>query len=138
MNAKRAVFGGSAERKRNKYNVAPKWQRTFEGIVYDSKAECDRARELRILLKAGEIRQIVEQKRFELGVPENVYIADFMVTDREGRVWVEDVKGKETAKFKHDKRLWRSYGPCPLVILTRRGRSWSKEVIEPDNRESDA
>lgn len=127
MNRNLAFFG---RRKRNKYNVAPVVDRTFRGKVYASKAECIRAQELRMLMQAGEIRQVIEQPRFELGIPENVYIADFQVTDRDGTVWVEDVKGVETAKFKHNKRLWRRYGKCPLVLFKRKGDGWAKEIVE--------
>lgn len=137
-NAANAKFGGGARtRKRNKYGVAPAWQRTFEGTLYASKAECIRAQELRLLLKSGEIRQIVEQPHFELGIPENLYVADFKLTRSDGTVWVEDVKGAETREFRKNKKLWRKYGKYTLVILTRKGSGWTKEVIEPENMEAE-
>ena len=35
----------------------------------------------------------------------------------EEKVWAEDVKGVETPAFRKNKRLWKSYGPCPLRII---------------------
>lgn len=110
---------------------APKEQRTFDGVVYPSKAEAQRAAELKTLGQMG--YQWSRQPRFELGVPENVYVADFLVTAPDGHQWAEDVKGWSTPKFNRDKRLWRSYGPMPLRILKRSGNGWKIELIEARN-----
>ena len=86
-----------------------------------SKKEAKRAQELRLLEKAGKIRNLREQVRYELIPPLNkgqramCYIADFVFD--EGRpfgLWVEvveDVKGFRTQVYKIKKRLmqWR-YG----------------------------
>jgi hypothetical protein len=103
---------------------------TYNGRSYASKAEATRAQVLDHLKAAGQIRDWTPQPRFRLGCPENVYIADFDVLGADGRRWVEDVKGHETAKFKRDKKLWRAYGPCPLHVL----RGGSRVVIEPRER----
>ena len=102
----------------------------YNSVRYASAAEAARAMELDVLLRAMEIQSWEHQPRFELGVPENVYVADFRITGPRGRVWVEDVKGMRTAKFNRDVRLWKSYGPCPLHILTRKGQGWEREIIE--------
>ena len=100
---------------------------TYNGVKYRSKAEALRARDLDLDVAGGLIRFWLGQPKFRLGVPENVYVADFLVIALHD-AWVEDVKGVETDKFRRDKRLWLAYGPCPLRVL-RRGRV--VEVIVP-------
>jgi hypothetical protein len=102
----------------------------YDGRSYASKAEATRAQVLDYLKVLGEIREWTPQPRFQLGVPENVYVADFEVLGADGTRWVEDVKGHETAKFRRDKKLWRAYGPCPLHVI----RGGSREVIVPKER----
>lgn len=111
-------------RYRNKYRAVPT---EYNGVRYHSKAEAARAQHLDMLKAAGEVVEWHRQPRFTLGCPENVYVADFLVKDRNG--WhTEDVKGAETAKFRHDKKLWRVYGCQPLHII-RGGKT--VEVIVP-------
>lgn len=109
----------------------------YNGVTYASKAEATRAEELDLWLKSGDVVSVERQPRFTLGCPENVYVADFRVTCSNGSVHVEDVKGCETAKFRHDKKLWRRYGPCPLSIMKHRGARWDVEVIIPDSMKGD-
>ena len=102
------------------FSRPPKYraQRTvYNGLPYASKAEAARARELDMLMKCGQISGWIRQPTFHLGVPENVYRADFLVFGFDGIAWAEDVKGFETKAFKHNKRLWRHYGPCELRII---------------------
>lgn len=113
---------------RNKYKVAPKAERTYNGRVYASKSEMHRAMELDVMVKSGTITYR-HQPRYELGNRHCKYVADFEVTDG-ARTWSEDVKGMPTAKFKRDVRLWRDYGPHPLIILKRKGNGWDREVIK--------
>ncbi len=112
--------------------VAPKEQRTVDGVLYASKSEALRARELKLLFQAGEIRGWQRQPTYELGCPENKYRADFVVYDDFGQAHVEDVKGFEPREFKRWKRLWRKYGKCPLVVLRRRGDRWEREIVNND------
>lgn len=68
------------------------------GCEYDSKKEMKRAKELRILLKAGHIGFLAKQVEFDLGVAK--YIADFVYTDcKTGETIVEDVKSEATKKL---------------------------------------
>jgi hypothetical protein len=123
----------------NKYHAKPT---EYNGVRYASKAEAKRAAELDLLKKNGDIIEWIGQPKFRLGVPENVYVADFLVvapipitipgyreTIQEHDTWVEDVKGKETPKFKHNKKLWKRYGRLPLHIISRSGT----EVVEPED-----
>ena len=112
----------------NKYRA----KRTpYNGVTYASKAEAKRAAEL----DKVDAWWWVGQPKFRLGCPENVYVADFLVVTKDaikgGGVRVEDVKGMETATFKRNKRLWKKYGPCDLVILKRKGNGWTTETITP-------
>jgi hypothetical protein len=109
----RVRFGGG----RNKYRAKPT---IYNGVRYASKAEAARAEALDALVGMRLVAFWVPQPTFRLGCPENVYRADFLVVDADGAVWVEDVKGVETAKFRRDKKLWAAYGPCRLHILGRR------------------
>lgn len=115
----------------NKYGVAPKEARTWEGRTYASKAEMQYAQKLDALVRMGVLASVKPQPTVELGVPENKYRPDFICQTPEGAAYFVDVKGHETAKFKHDKKLWAAYGPAPLHIVKRKGRSFTTvEIIE--------
>jgi hypothetical protein len=112
--------------KRSKYRNVPT---TYNGVRYASRGEAQRAEWLDMQVGLGNVLFWVGQPKFRLGCPENVYVADFLVVTRAG-VYVEDVKGAETAKFKRDKKLWKAYGPCELVIV--RGGNQNNQVLVPD------
>ena len=74
-----------------------------DGIEFDSRKEARRYSELLLLERAGAIQGLQRQVKFEL-IPSQrydgkvierpcTYIADFVYTDKEGRMHVEDVKG---------------------------------------------
>lgn len=118
--------------------MAPREARTYDGVVYASKAEARRASELNLLIRAGEIVGWWAQPTFRLGCPENRYRADFIVVQHSSPdhfhrplIWVEDVKGYRTQSFARWVRLWRRYGQWPLVILTPKKKGWKEERIEP-------
>ncbi len=116
---------GIVRQKRSKYrNVRAE----YNGLHFDSKAEAARAKLLDMMIQGGLVLWWLPQIKFRMGVPENVYIVDFLVVGKDG-IRAEDVKGKETAKFQHDKRLWRAYGPCPLWIV----KVGKIEVIDPND-----
>lgn len=92
-----------------------------DGIKFDSKVEAERYKELRLMEKAGEIRDLVLQPKFLLqdkfkhkGKTERAvkYIADFKYFDvLRGVYVVEDVKGVETEAFKIKRKLFlKRYG----------------------------
>jgi hypothetical protein len=91
---------------------------------YDSKKESKRAGELQLLLKAGIIKELEEQKTFVLQdtfktratIPPHQletiraikYIADFYYFDNEKKVYVaEDVKGFKTKDYIIKSKLFR-------------------------------
>lgn len=117
-------------RKRNKYRVAPKDQRTYKGRVYASMAEMLYLMDvLEPLCASGSLASVDGQTRLTLGIPENVYVPDFACTRRDGSVYYVDVKGVETEKFRHNKRLWKVYGPAPLHIVKRTRSGWKTTII---------
>ena len=119
----------------NKYRVAPKHERTWNGTLYASKTESVRAMELQMMLKGGALLSVDEQPQFKLTLAGIVYVADFRVRDDDGREWIEDVKGVVTARFKVITQLWPYYGTLPLVILKVQGtlgqHTWKRETIVP-------
>ena len=109
---------------RNKYG-AEKCQ--LNGEVFDSKKECRRWQELRILEQAGEISNLRRQVKYVLiptqkestvevrknGTPKRMdrvverecsYLADF-VYEEDGKTVVEDAKGVRTEAYKIKKKL---------------------------------
>ena len=81
----------------------------IDGLTFDSKAESARYVELKNLKEIGVIKGFACQVTFRLSVAS--YRADFLVMDKAGTVWAEDVKGVETAVFKMKKKLWEKEYP---------------------------
>lgn len=96
---------------------------TIDNILFDSCREANRYRELKLLQKAGQIRNLQLQVPFEL-IPTQrepptltktgkekqgalversvVYLADFTYEERTGDIWrsvVEDVKGLKVKEY---------------------------------------
>lgn len=104
----------------SKYHTAPAADRTIGGIRFDSKAEMDRYLFLRMLERAGKIRDLERQVEYVLipaykhpvhGTARAVrYFADFRYLEvSTGRRIVEDVKGAKTDVYRIKKTLllWR-------------------------------
>lgn len=118
--------GGKPPRGRSKYKAQ---KATYRGLHYDSRAEAAYAKHLDRERAVRRILWWVKAPTFRLGVPENVYRPDFLVVAegwyRRGEeswyptatVYLDDVKGKETPKFRRDKKLWASYGPTTLRVV---------------------
>lgn len=89
--------------------VAPKEERTMDGIVFHSKSEMNRYWELKQLEAAGDISGLRLQPTFLLQPAFNHsrsgrvgsirYTADFEYIDRNGEQVVEDVKGHRTERY---------------------------------------
>ncbi len=98
--------------KRSKYGAV---KTVVDGTTFDSKKEAARYSELKAMERAGKIRELQLQPRYEL-VVKNVrvcrYIADSRYYDCEKNRWVvEDVKGLRTAVYKLKKKLMKAlYG----------------------------
>ena len=102
--------------RRSKYGA----QKTeYDGIVFDSKREALRWRELTLLQRAGEIADLQRQVKYIL-VPAQVdengnvaeravsYVADFVYRDaHSGEKVVEDAKGMRTRDYIIKRKLMR-------------------------------
>lgn len=83
-----------------------------DGILFDSKKEAARYKELKQKEAAGEIKNLRRQVRYPLmpkmkiegiKVRATYYIADF-VYEEDGKEVVEDVKGYRTREYRNKKR----------------------------------
>ena len=108
----------------SKYKVAPKAQRTLDNIVFDSKTEMVRYKELVILARAGVIRHLEMQPEFKVFINQQLYCtytADFRYYDEDRRKWIiEDVKSNGTIKetaFKLRKKAAELYHGVEITII---------------------
>lgn len=84
---------------------------TVDGLTFDSLKEASRYEELKLLVRAGEIKDLKRQVPIEI-VPKTDkfravrYIADFTYTlTKNGQPVWEDVKGMKTDLYKLKKKL---------------------------------
>jgi hypothetical protein len=108
----------------SKYKVAPKAQRTLDNIVFDSKTEMNRYKELTILAKAGVIQHLEIQPEFKTFINQQLfctYTADFRYYDEDRAKWIiEDVKSNGTIKdaaFKLRKKAAELYHGVEITII---------------------
>ena len=96
----------------SKYNAR---KTKIDDITFDSRKEAQRYLELKLLLRAGKIRSLRMQVKFEL-IPKQDgeracnYVADFVYEDAvTGQTVVEDTKGVKTRDYiiKRKLMLWR-------------------------------
>lgn len=99
----------------NKFGAVKK---DVDGIRFDSTKESNRYKELKVLVRAGEIKDLRLQVRYDL-IPKQkfsdgssmagtYYLADFVYFDiRKGCEVVEDVKGKKTDVYQIKRKLMK-------------------------------
>ena len=78
-----------------------------DGVMFDSKREAERYRELKLMQQAGVIEHLELQAKFPVKVNGKHicnYFADFIYTER-GAPIVEDCKGMRTAAYRLKKKL---------------------------------
>ncbi len=82
------------------------------GITFASRREAARYSELKLLERAGKIRNLVLQKRYKLEIDGELictYVSDFEYQEDHPRLsWIdvtEDAKGYKTAEYKIKKKL---------------------------------
>jgi len=107
-------------KRKNKYGAKKAGSLLFEGRMFDSKAERDRAEQLKVMEKDGDIQELELQPQTSLSRAEIGYKPDFAYTENGVRIY-EDVKGVETEGFRLKARLWKKYGFGPLRITKRKG-----------------
>lgn len=88
---------------------------TIDGRTFDSMAEAAYYQELKLRLKAGDIKGFACQPKIELipgftkhgrKIRPMTYIADFEITHNDGSIEYIDVKGVETETFKLKRKLF--------------------------------
>ena len=97
-----------------------------DGITFDSKKEAERYCELKLLEKAGKIKDLTLQYKFELqpSFKKNgktfraiTYIADFTYLDLERmKNVVEDVKGYRTKEYQLKRKLFEYKFPYLTIV----------------------
>jgi hypothetical protein len=90
-------------------------QTIVNGIKFPSKREAARYSELQLLQKAGKIKDLKRQRKFELyvnGKKIGLYISDFdYLEGKDGEYIIEDCKGYRTDLYKWKKRHFEAqYG----------------------------
>ena len=120
------------KKRRGKYNLSPPEQRTFEGVVYDSKWEMKVYIALVAAFGKDKVKtqvSFVLQEAFTDGDGEKhrkmSYIADFVVADV-----VIDAKGKRTETFLLKEKMFAKIYPHPLVCIDYENMKQLREVIE--------
>ena len=114
----RALLGKSLDYKVSKYKNK---KIEVDGIKFDSKKEALRYQELKLLERAGLIKDLQLQKPFELqpAFRKNgtsyraiTYKADFVYLDlRTNKIVVEDTKGMRTEAYKIKRKLFEYTHP---------------------------
>lgn len=108
-----AMIEADARRKKS-YNKYHAKRTTIDGITFDSRKEANYYCELKLLKSAGIIKDIQLQPRFRLqdGFRRNGmayrpidYVADFLITFRDGKQKVVDVKGTKTDVYMMKKKM---------------------------------
>ena len=113
--------------KASKYHAKPQ---VVDGLRFASTAEARRYGELRLLEKAGAIRDLRCQPIFALTAIADdltrsqvaVYRADFAYEERQAGTWVtvvEDVKGVQTATYRLKKRWFELQYGFAIREITR-------------------
>ncbi len=101
--------------RRNKFNA----KRTLvDGILFHSAKEARRYGELKLLERAGIIRNLELQPQFPIyinGTKCFTYIADFAYFEADKRV-TEDVKGQRTQIYRLKKKCVEAYYPGLKIV----------------------
>lgn len=108
----------------SKYKVSVKSERTWNGIVFDSKSEMIRYVDLLNLQKAGVIRDLQLQPEFKVYIADMLfctYTADFQYFNNDVMQWItEDVKSAGTmleTAFKLRKKAAELYHGITVTIV---------------------
>jgi hypothetical protein len=87
-------------KKKHKYNAT---RTEVDGIEFMSAKEAKVYQQLKLCEKAGAIKNLRLQVRYDLSIPTK-YIADFVYIDDRGREIVADAKGCKTPEYKRKKK----------------------------------
>ncbi len=98
--ARQQLADATRKTKRGRYTVAPKIERTLDGIVFDSKGEMKRYALLKLREKIGEISHLERQPTYKVFIDGKLlctYRADFRYFET-GNYVVEDFKSEGTVR----------------------------------------
>ena len=118
------------EYKPGRYKVAPKEERTWNGITFHSAREMENHIKFDALLRAGQIAKLERQVPFLLyaaipdpalagsywRTPISRYIADHVVTELDGSVTIYETKGHKTAAYRLAKKWFAVCHPHLEII----------------------
>lgn len=95
---------GAKQEKKHKYHASPKEERTYNGIIFDSKKEMFVYQKLELAVQAGEILYFLRQVpiRFKCG---STYWVDFLVFYNNGTFEYIEAKGVRTPVYKTKLKL---------------------------------
>ena len=102
------------KRKSNKFGAR---KTKFMGYTFDSMWEAERWGELSAMQRAGVVKDLERQVRYNLVINDQkicAYIADFE------KEIVEDAKGVETAEFKLKKKMMKAILGIDVIISKKR------------------
>lgn len=128
-------------RRRRKYGNKKK---VIDGIKFDSIAEATYYSQMKMLKRAGEIRDFKMQVEYPLierfehptrkrksGKPSIVrgtsLIVDFVITDKDGKEYVIDVKGMRTPVFNIKAKIFMVKYNETIYLAKRRGKGFVYE-----------
>jgi len=120
-------FSFKPKKTKSKYGVLAKKKdraltcRCHSGHIHDSRGECGHCNNLFYRKKAREIAGYESQVKFSLDVNgkhiANHY-ADFLVTGLDGKIWIEEYKGVDTATWRIKKKLCEAlYPDIPYKVI---------------------
>jgi hypothetical protein len=99
--------------------VAPKEDRTMDGVVFASKREMMRYSELKMLERCHIISNLEMQPKFPIvlnGVHVCNYIADFRYLTQNDKTIVEDSKGMRTEIYRLKAKLFHAAYPHLRIV----------------------
>tara|TARA_R100001015_G_C4577435_1_gene134486 strand:+ start:506 stop:859 length:354 start_codon:yes stop_codon:yes gene_type:complete len=112
------------KRKSNKFGAR---KTKFMGYTFDSMWEAERWGELSAMQRAGVVKDLERQVRYNLVINDQkicAYVADFQykLIDENGfeKEIVEDAKGVETAEFKLKKKMMKAILGIDVIISKKR------------------
>lgn len=101
----------------------------YNGIKFDSIGECDCYKFYELHQRAGVIRNLSTQPKVYLTDAKILYKPDLLFYENQINQWIYvDYKGRRTTAFQLKRRLWKYYGPGPLILCN--GYGLNIKIIE--------
>lgn len=98
------------------------------GRKYDSKFEAGVAQTLDLMLKAGEVTEVIPQKSYELkglnGTKICTHKPDFTVTFKDGHIEIWEAKGRQTDTFRLKYKLFVDNYPELKYVIIQQKSDW--------------